>query len=114
MFVNTDLKYIWKNGTYEKWDESSVHILSHTVHYGTGVFEGVRAYKTDKGPAIFRLNDHTERLFSAADKIGINIRFEKNQNNGLTIDRPNYLRLCKIADQILVEATEKSRDNAGE
>ena len=43
MFVNTDLKFIWKNGTYEKWDESFVHILSHTVHYGTGVFEGVRA-----------------------------------------------------------------------
>ena len=71
MFVNTDLKYIWKNGSYEKWDESSVHILSHTVHYGTGVFEGVRAYKTDNGPAIFRLNEHTERLFSAAEKIGI-------------------------------------------
>ena len=76
MFVNTDLKYIWKNGTYEKWDESSVHILSHTVHYGTGVFEGVRAYDTLNGPAIFRLKEHTNRLFDAAKKINIEIPFE--------------------------------------
>lgn len=81
MFVNTKLKYIWKNGVYEKWDESSVHILSHTVHYGTGVFEGLRAYKTDNGPAIFRLNDHTERLFSAAEQIGIKIPYSAEELN---------------------------------
>jgi branched-chain amino acid aminotransferase len=86
MFVNTDLKYIWKNGTYEKWDESSVHILSHTVHYGTGVFEGVRAYKTDNGPAIFRLEDHTKRLFSAADKIGIKIPYSVEELNKVQKD----------------------------
>jgi branched-chain amino acid aminotransferase len=55
MFVNTDSKVIWKNGSFEKWEEASVHLLSHTMHYGTGVFEGVRAYKTEKGAAIFRL-----------------------------------------------------------
>ena len=81
MFVNTNLKYIWKNGVYEKWDESSVHILSHTVHYGTGVFEGLRAYKTDNGPAIFRLNDHTKRLFSAAEQIGIKIPYSAEELN---------------------------------
>ena len=86
MFVNTDLKYIWKNGSYEKWDESSVHILSHTVHYGTGVFEGVRAYKTDDGPAIFRLNEHTERLFSAAEKIGIKIPYSVEELNEVQKD----------------------------
>ena len=86
MFVNTDLKYIWKNGSYEKWDESSVHILSHTVHYGTGVFEGVRAYKTDNGPAIFRLNEHTERLFSAAEKIGIKIPYSVKELNEVQKD----------------------------
>ena len=75
MFVNTDLKYIWKNGSYEKWDESSVHILSHTVHYGTGVFEGVRAYKTPNGAAVFRLLEHTERLYGAAEKLNINIPY---------------------------------------
>ena len=86
MFVNTDLKYIWKNGSYEKWDESSVHILSHTVHYGTGVFEGVRAYKTDNGPAIFRLNEHTKRLFSAAEKIGIKIPYSVEELNEVQKD----------------------------
>ena len=66
MFINTKNKLIWKNGSFEKWDDSNVHVLSHTLHYGTGVFEGVRAYNTPNGPAIFRLNDHTNRLFSAA------------------------------------------------
>lgn len=86
MFVNTDLKYIWKNGVYEKWNDSSVHILSHTVHYGTGVFEGVRAYETKNGPAIFRLNDHTERLFSAAEKIGIKIPYSVEELNQVQKD----------------------------
>ena len=86
MFVNTNLKYIWKNGSYEKWEDSSVHILSHTVHYGTGVFEGVRAYETDAGAAIFRLNDHTERLFDAASKIGIKIPYSIEELNQVQKD----------------------------
>ena len=86
MFVNTDLKYIWKNGSYEKWEDSSVHIFSHTVHYGTGVFEGVRAYETDEGAAIFRLNDHTERLFDAASKIGVKIPYSKEELNQVQKD----------------------------
>ena len=86
MFVNTDLKYIWKNGSYEKWDESSVHILSHTVHYGTGVFEGVRAYETEKGAAIFRLEDHTKRLFEAAKKINIEVPYSQDELNRVQKD----------------------------
>ena len=81
MFKNTDSKFIWKNGTFEKWNESSVHILSHTLHYGTGVFEGVRAYKTKNGAAIFRWEDHTKRLFEAADKISIEIPYTKDYLN---------------------------------
>ena len=83
MFKNTDSKFIWKNGTFEKWNESSVHILSHTLHYGTGVFEGVRAYKTINGAAIFRLEDHTKRLFEAADKISIEIPYSKDYLNSI-------------------------------
>ena len=83
MFKNTDSKFIWKNGTFEKWNESSVHILSHTLHYGTGVFEGVRAYKTKNGAAIFRLEDHTKRLFEAADKISIEIPYTKDYLNSI-------------------------------
>jgi branched-chain amino acid aminotransferase len=81
MFVNTDSKVIWKNGTYEKWEDTSVHILSHTMHYGTGCFEGVRAYNTEKGPAIFRLEDHTNRLFEAASKLSINIPYSPEEIN---------------------------------
>ena len=75
MFVNTENKLIWKNGSFQSWNDSNVHILSHTLHYGTGVFEGVRAYKTPKGAAVFRLLEHTERLFSAAEKLNINIPY---------------------------------------
>ncbi len=81
MFVDTENKYIWKNGSFERWNDSNVHILSHTLHYGTGVFEGVRAYKTNDGPAIFRLFDHTKRLFDAASKISINIPFSESELN---------------------------------
>ena len=81
MFKNTEKKFIWKNGEFENWDDSNVHILSHTLHYGTGVFEGVRAYKTKSGPAIFRLSEHTSRLFDAASKINIKIPFSKDELN---------------------------------
>ncbi len=57
---------IWMNGELVPWDEAKVHILTHTLHYGNGVFEGTRAYKTDKGLAIFRLRDHTKRLLNSA------------------------------------------------
>jgi branched-chain amino acid aminotransferase len=75
VFINTENKLIWKNGSFQKWDDTNVHILSHTLHYGTGVFEGVRAYDTLNGPAIFRLKEHTNRLFDAAKKINIEVPF---------------------------------------
>ena len=81
MFVNTEKKLIWKNGSFNNWDDTNVHVLSHTLHYGTGVFEGVRAYKTSDGPAIFRLKEHTSRLFNAADKINIKIPFSEDEIN---------------------------------
>ena len=83
MFINTENKLIWNNGSFIKWDDTNIHILSHTLHYGTGVFEGVRAYKTPNGPAIFRLKDHTNRLFSAADKLNIKIPFSKDEINNI-------------------------------
>jgi len=57
---------IWMNGELVDWDQARVHVLTHTLHYGTGVFEGVRAYETADGPAVFRLTDHIERLFNSA------------------------------------------------
>ena len=89
MFINTENKYIWKNGSFEKWNDSNIHILSHTLHYGTGVFEGVRAYETKNGAAIFRLLDHTKRLFDAASKIGIKIPFSESELNQAQCDTLN-------------------------
>jgi len=57
---------IWMNGELVDWDAAQIHILTHTLHYGMGVFEGVRAYETDDGPAVFRLTEHIERLFNSA------------------------------------------------
>ena len=75
MFLNTDSKYIWLNGSFQPFNDTNVHLLSHTLHYGLGAFEGVRAYETETGGAIFRLRDHTERLFDAANKINITIPY---------------------------------------
>ena len=62
----TPTKKIWMDGTFVDWDDATIHILNPTLHYGWGVFEGIRAYNTDRGPAIFRLTEHIERLFRSA------------------------------------------------
>ena len=63
------------NGELVDWDQAQVHVLTHTLHYGTGVFEGIRAYETAEGPAIFRLTEHIERLFSSAKILGFEIPY---------------------------------------
>ena len=75
MFLNTDSKYIWLNGNFQPFNDTNIHLLSNTLHYGMGVFEGVRAYETGEGGAIFRLHDHTKRLFDAASKVNISIPY---------------------------------------
>ena len=79
MFLNTDAKYIWLNGAFQPFNDSNVHLLSHALHYGLGAFEGIRAYETEAGGAIFRLSEHTERLFDAAKKINITIPYSKEE-----------------------------------
>ena len=74
-------KYIWFNGKLVPWEKATVHVLSHALHYGSSVFEGVRAYETPRGPAIFRLRDHTRRLFDSAKIYRINIPFNEDQIN---------------------------------
>ncbi len=68
---------IWFDGEMVPWREAKVHVLTHTLHYGMGVFEGVRAYQTDKGAAIFRLEEHTRRLFDSAHIMQMKIPFDK-------------------------------------
>ncbi len=66
---------IWMNGDLVDWDKAQVHVLTHTLHYGTGVFEGIRAYETSQGPAVFRLTDHIRRLFDSAKILGLEIPY---------------------------------------
>jgi len=68
---------IWYDGKMVPWREATTHVLTHTLHYGMGVFEGVRAYKTEKGTAIFRLSEHTDRLLRSAHILGMKIPYDK-------------------------------------
>ncbi len=68
---------IWYDGKLVPWRDATTHVLTHTLHYGMGVFEGVRAYKTPKGTAIFRLQEHTDRLFRSAHILGMKMPFDK-------------------------------------
>ena len=99
MFLNTDSKFIWLNGDFRPFNDTNIHLLSNTLHYGMGVFEGVRAYETLDGGAIFRLIEHTERLFSAASKINISIPYSAEELCQAQIDtmsknqlREGYIR----------------------
>ena len=73
--------FIWLDGELVPWQHAKVHVLTHTLHYGMGVFEGVRAYETAKGPAIFRLQDHTDRFFNSAHILNMKLPFTKEQIN---------------------------------
>ena len=66
---------IWMNGNLVDWDQAKIHVLTHTLHYGTGVFEGIRAYETSQGPAVFRLTEHIERLHDSAKILGMEIPY---------------------------------------
>jgi branched-chain amino acid aminotransferase len=71
----TPTEKIWMNGELIAWEDARIHVLTHTLHYGTGVFEGIRAYETDDGPAVFRLTDHVLRLFNSAKIMMIDIPY---------------------------------------
>lgn len=73
------LKKIWLDGRLVDWQDAQIHILTHTLHYGSGVFEGIRCYKTNKGPAVFRLKEHIERLFYSASVLEMALPFSKEQ-----------------------------------
>ncbi|MBT7307522.1 MAG: branched-chain amino acid transaminase [Gammaproteobacteria bacterium] len=75
---------IWMDGEMVAWREAKVHVLTHTLHYGMGVFEGIRAYKTATGPAIFRLKEHTDRLFRSAHIMDMEIPWSREEINAAT------------------------------
>jgi len=77
---------IWMDGEFVPWREAKVHVLTHTLHYGMGVFEGVRAYETDEGAAIFRLKEHTDRLFRSAHILQMPMPYGKDELNQAIVD----------------------------
>jgi branched-chain amino acid aminotransferase len=91
-------EHIWLDGELVPWDEARVHVLTHTLHYGLGVFEGIRCYDGARGPAIFRLRDHTERLLASAHILGMKIPFAADEIDAACIEtvRANGLRSCYV------------------
>ena len=66
---------IWMDGQFVSWDEANVHVLTHALHYGFAAFEGIRCYKGNKGSAIFRLNEHVDRLFESAHIMAVPVPY---------------------------------------
>jgi branched-chain amino acid aminotransferase len=89
---------IWMDGHMVEWRDAKIHVLTHTLHYGCGAFEGVRAYNTASGTAIFRLQEHTERLFNSAKILRMNIPFSKEEVMQAQKDvvRANKLESCYL------------------
>lgn len=95
---------IWLDGKLVEWRDAKIHVLTHTLHYGCGAFEGVRAYNTVNGTAIFRLQDHTERLFNSAKILRMKIPFTPEQVNEAQkeVVRANKLESCYIRPLVWV------------
>ncbi|UCC12160.1 MAG: branched-chain amino acid transaminase [candidate division WOR-3 bacterium] len=91
-------KYIWMDGKFVDWEDATIHILSHVIHYGSGVFEGLRCYKNPNGPVIFRLQDHTQRLFNSAKIYRMEIPYSQDELNNVAIEliRKNGLEAAYI------------------
>jgi branched-chain amino acid aminotransferase len=89
---------IWFDGKLVEWRDAKIHVLTHTLHYGCGAFEGVRAYNTVNGTAIFRLQEHTERLLNSAKILRMNVPFTAEQINEAQkeVVRVNQLQSCYI------------------
>jgi branched-chain amino acid aminotransferase len=94
----TKSEKIWMDGTFVDWDDANVHILTHSLHYGLGVFEGIRTYETSQGPAVFRLTDHIRRLFDSARIFMLDIPFSADELVDATKEtvRINNLSSCYV------------------
>jgi len=79
-------KHIWHNGKLVPWNQAQVHVMSHVIHYGTSVFEGIRCYKTEQGAAIFRLDDHMQRMLDSAKIYRMDLPYSLEQLNRAVID----------------------------
>jgi len=95
---------IWMDGEFVEWDRAQVHILTHSLHYGLAVFEGIRCYETEHGPAIFRLKEHVKRLFSSAHIFLIEIPFSEREIEEAIINtiRINNMKECYIRPLVYI------------
>jgi len=93
-----ELKKIWMDGKLIDWKEAKIHVLTHTLHYGGGIFEGIRAYETERGPAVFRLPEHIERLFYSAAALEMKIPFSKEEIQKAVLEtiKVNEIKSCYI------------------
>ena len=93
-----ETQFIWMNGRMVKWNDARIHVLTHTLHYGTGVFEGIRCYDTPKGPAIFRLKDHIKRLVDSAHIMQMKLPYSQADYENACRDsvKKNAVRECYI------------------
>ena len=107
-------KKIWMDGTFVDWDKAQVHVLSHTLHYGLGVFEGIRCYDTAAGPAIFRLPEHIDRLFDSAHIAGLDMPFSRDDIGQAIIDtvKVNEVRECYIRPLVYLGYGELGINNS--
>ncbi len=102
MFQKTDK--IWMDGKLVPWDEATVHVMTHTLHYGLGAFEGIRCYSTPKGPAIFKLDDHVNRLFQSAQVFLLKIPYTRQEIKKAIIDtiKANKVKECYIRPLVYI------------
>jgi len=91
-------KYIWYNGKFVPWEKATTHVLSHGLHYGTGIFEGIRAYSNEQESYIFRLKEHYDRFYNSAKVASIKLPFKQNELEKVTIEllKKNRLKDCYI------------------
>jgi branched-chain amino acid aminotransferase len=89
---------IWHNGEFVRWEDAKIHVLSHGLHYGTGVFEGIRCYETERGPAVFRHREHLDRLEKSAELYYLDLPYSAEELRTATHEliRRNGLRSCYI------------------
>ena len=97
-FDEMDVGTIWQDGDFVDWDDATVHVLTHALHYGTGIFEGVRCYDTENGPAIFRWDEHLDRFYQSAKPYDIEVPFSREELTEATLEllRREELRSCYI------------------
>ena len=100
----TKTEKIWMDGKFVDWDEANIHVMTHTLHYGLGVFEGIRCYSTPQGPAIFKLDEHVKRLFQSARIFLIDIPFSQDEIKRAIVDtvKKNKLKECYIRPLVYI------------